>query len=162
MIRPTEPSDTPALVDIARDTLVFRELEIVALREVLDDYHATNRNAGHVSVSYEHDGHLAGLAYFAPASMTDRGWYLYWIIVDKALHGRGIGGTLLLHAENSVRALGGRLFLIETSSLPMYEPTRRFYLKHGYDQPCKIPDFYADGDDLVLFTKRFLPPGSKP
>jgi len=53
--------------------------------------------------------------------------------------------------------MGGRLFLIETSSLPIYDPTRRFYLKHGYEQAATIGDFYTDGDDQVIFRKRLLP-----
>jgi hypothetical protein len=53
-----------------------------------------------------------------------------------------------------VRAAGGRLLLIETSSLPGYQPTRRFYLRHGYQGPSRVPDFYADGDDLLVFRKR--------
>jgi hypothetical protein len=44
--------------------------------------------------------------------------------------------------------------LIETSSLPRYEPTRRFYLKHGYEPAAVLRDFYADGDDPVVFGKR--------
>jgi GNAT superfamily N-acetyltransferase len=162
MIRPTEPRDTAPLIEIARGTGVFRDLELTALREVLDDYHEVNREAGHLSVSYEHGGRLAGLAYYAPASMTDRTWYLYWIIVDKPLHSRGIGGRLLRHAEGEIRGRGGRLFLIETSSLPLYEPTRRFYLRHGYDATCTIPDYYTDGDSLVVFSKRLLPRGDEP
>ena len=34
MIRPTTPDDTPALVEIARGTGVFKPAEVVALREV--------------------------------------------------------------------------------------------------------------------------------
>ena len=157
MIRPTEPRDTPGLLETARGTGVFRDLEIQALKEVLDDYHAENRDLGHVSVSYEEGGRVVGLAYYAPASMTDRAWYLYWIIVGKPDQGRGVGGVLLRHAEDAIRGLGGRLFLIETSSLPMYEPTRGFYRKHGYTQTATIPDYYTDGDDLYVFTRRFLP-----
>ncbi len=156
MIRPTEPRDTPPLLDIARGTGVFRDPEIVALREVLDDYHGGNRDAGHLCVSFEHEGRVAGLAYYAPAAMTDRAWYLYWIIVDKPLHGLGIGGSLLRHAEHAILTLGGRLLLIETSSLPIYEPTRRFYLHHGYAEAGSIPDYYKDGDSLIIFSKRFF------
>jgi hypothetical protein len=38
--------------------------------------------------------------------------------------------------------------------MPSYEPTRRFYLKHGYEQAAVVVDFYADGDSLVIFRKR--------
>jgi len=156
MIRPTEPGDTPVLLDIARGTHVFKALEIVALNEVLDDYHATMRATGHISVTCEEAGQIVGFAYYAPAAMTDRTWYLYWIAVDKQSHARGIGGKLLRHAEEDVRRGSGRLLLIETSSLPHYELTRRFYLKHGYDQACVLDSYYADGDDLVVFRKRFI------
>lgn len=156
-IRPTRASDTPPLVEIGRGTGVFKDLEIQALREVLDDYHETNNELGHLAVSYEDEGRLVGLAYYAPAAMTDRTWYLYWIIVDKDYQSRGIGGLLLRHAETEIKNLDGRLFLIETSSLAMYEPTRRFYLRNGYELACTIQDFYYDGDDLNVFSKRFFP-----
>jgi GNAT superfamily N-acetyltransferase len=162
MIRPTEPRDTPGLIEIARATGVFKPLEIVALREVLDDYYAKEHARGHRSVSYELDGNLAGFAYYAPAAMADRVWYLFWIAVDKTLHARGIGAALLRHSEEEIRAAGGRLYLIETSSLPHYAPTRKFYLKHGYQTACVLPDFYADGDDLVVFSKRFIANGDAP
>ena len=63
---------------------------------------------------------------------------------------------LVRHVEDDIVRSGGRLFLIETSSLPSYEPTRRFYLKHNYEQAAIVRDFYADGDDQVIFRKRLL------
>jgi ribosomal protein S18 acetylase RimI-like enzyme len=153
MIRPTTPADTPVLKGLAHDTGVFKPHEIVALQEVLDDYHAENHSDGHRAVTYEHEGGIAGFAYYAPAAMTDRTWYLYWIAVNKQIQARGVGGKLLRYVEDDIRAQGGRLLLIETSSLPHYGLTRRFYLKHGYDQEAVLRDFYADGDDMVVFRK---------
>ena len=155
MIRPTHPDDTPLLLTLAAETGVFKPLEIDALREVLDDYHQTNQRQGHVSIIWEQDGRVTGFAYYAPAAMTDRTWYLYWIAVARQLQAQGVGGSLLRRAEHDIRAAGGRLFLIETSSLPHYELTRRFYLKHGYELAGVLRDFYADGDDLVVFRKHF-------
>ncbi len=66
------------------------------------------------------------------------------------------------HIENDVREARGRLLLIETSSLPHYEPTRRFYLKHGYETAAVLADYYADGDDMVVFRKRFEPEATRP
>jgi GNAT superfamily N-acetyltransferase len=157
MIRLTTPEDTPALVEIARGTGVFKPIELVALQEVLDDYHAHEQEQGHRAVTYAQDGRPIGFAYYAPAAMTDRTWYLYWIAVDKATHARGIGSQLLAAAEREISDQGGRMLLIETSSLPHYELTRRFYLKQGYELACQLADFYADGDDLVVFRKRFIP-----
>ena len=53
-----------------------------------------------------------------------------------------------------VREIGGRLLVVETSDTAHYEPTRRFYLKYGYTAAATIPDFYADGDGMSVFTKR--------
>jgi ribosomal protein S18 acetylase RimI-like enzyme len=129
-------------------------MEIQALREVLDDYHATNQKHGHHSITFEQAGEIQGFAYYAPAAMTDRSWYLYWIAVAKPTHARGIGGKLLKHVEEDIRQRNGRMLFIETSSLPHYDLTRKFYIKQHYEQASVLPDFYADGDNLVVFRKR--------
>src|SRR5689334_21829893 len=92
MIRATVPADTPALLVLAEGTGVFKPLEIEALREVLDDYHASPGH--HRCVTAEQDGTIVGFAYYAPAAMTDRTWYLYWIAVGKSLQAHGLGGIL--------------------------------------------------------------------
>jgi len=155
VIRAARPEDSFELLAIARGTGVFKPLEIVALEEVLSDYHAVMREQGHRAASGEFEGRLAAFAYYAPAAMTDRTWYLYWIAVEPLLQGRGIGRALLEQAEDEIAAAGGRLLLIETSSLAHYEPTRSFYLAQGYQQAAVVADYYADGDDMVVFRKRF-------
>lgn len=158
MIRPTHPDDTPTLVAIARGTGVFKPIEPVALREVLDDYHVEAQTRGHRAITSERDGRIVGFAYYATTAMTDRTWHLWWIAVDRDVHARGLGSELLRDAETDVRAAGGRQLLVETSSLPHYEPTRRFYVRHGYAQDAVAHDYYTDGDDLVDFRKRMAPP----
>jgi ribosomal protein S18 acetylase RimI-like enzyme len=154
MIRPTVPGDTPSLVTLAEATTVFKPMEIQALREVLDDYHAHEKEVGHRCVTYEKEGKIIGFAYYAPAAMTDRTWYLYWIAVKKDTHARGIGSQILKYVEGDIGNQKGRILLIETSSLPHYGLTRKFYEKHGYEQTALLKDFYADGDDMVIFRKR--------
>ncbi len=155
MIRPTLPADTPVLLELAAGTGVFKPLEIVALREVLDDYHASNQALGHRAATLLVDERVAGFVYFAPTAMTDRCWHLYWIAVAKDAQARGLGGRLLKFAEAQVMESGARLLWIETSSLPHYRLTREFYVKHGYEQAAALADFYAAGDDMVVFRKRF-------
>ena len=155
-LRPSEPSETPALLAIAAGTEVFKPIEIETLAEVLADYHAHERANGHRCVTAWQDGRPIGFVYWAPEEMADRTWYLWWIAVRRDLQSQGSGAALLDACEADVRAAGGRLLLIDTSSLPSYEPTRRFYVKHGYEPPCVIRDFYADGDDMLVFRKRML------
>jgi ribosomal protein S18 acetylase RimI-like enzyme len=159
MIRPVTLLDTETLVDLTAGTGFFKPHEIETLREVLDDFHAANIGLGHRAFAWEEGGRVLGYVYHAPAPMTDRTWYLYWIAVSKQIHRGGLGGKLLAFVEDDIRSQNGRLLLIETSSTPHYDPTRRFYLKHGYTQAAHIPDYYSDGDGLVVFSKRIVPVG---
>jgi ribosomal protein S18 acetylase RimI-like enzyme len=155
MIRPITPADTPTLVALTEATGMFKPMEVVALQEVLDDFHATNHLQQHFAIAWEENGAILGYAYYAPAAMTDRTWYLYWIAVVKSHQGSGIGGKLLRHLEDDIRVQHqGRILLIETGSMPHYEPTRAFYRKKGYEQHAQVADFYADGDSMVIFRKR--------
>jgi len=153
MIRPTLESETEELIAMAAGTAVFKPLELDVLRELLADWHA-GLSDDHVAIGYERDGRPIGFAYYAPTPMTVGTWHLYWLFVAKAIHARGIGGELLRHIEADIARAGGRLLLIETSGLPTYDPTRRFYAKHGYEEAATLRDFYCDGDDQVVFRKR--------
>ena len=153
MIRPTIPADIAELVAVTLATDKFRPVEIVALREVLDDYFAQEHKGGHLCVTFERDRRILGFAYYAPAPITDRTWHLWWIVVRPGQQGGGIGSMLLKHVEDDIRSRRGRILFIETGSQPHYEPTRRFYLKHGYELHATLRDFYADGDSMVVFRK---------
>jgi GNAT superfamily N-acetyltransferase len=162
MIRPTTPLDVEPLVELTAATGYFRPVEIKALREVFDDYFREEQFAGHHCVTVEEGGEeggeLLGFAYYAPASMTDRAWHLWWIVVGAQFHGKGLGSRLLQHVEENLRQRDARVLFIETSAQPRYEPTRRFYVKHGYEQHAVLRDFYTTGDDLVVFRKVFPRP----
>ena len=154
MIRPTVPTDTDALVTLTEATGLFKPLEIVALREVLDDYHAVNEADGHFAFTLVEAGAIVGFVYYAPAEMTENAWQLWWIAVRKDQQGRGAGTRLLRHAEQDIRIHHrGRVLFIETGSLPIYDRTRAFYLKNGYEQHAILKDFYAAGDSMVVFRK---------
>ncbi|MEK7728350.1 MAG: hypothetical protein AAB354_08030 [candidate division KSB1 bacterium] len=74
-----------------------------------------------------------------------------------------LGGVLAAATQFSdqVKALlgklaeNGRMLMTETSSQPKYDPTHHFYLKHHYREVARIPDFYAKGDDRVIYQKVF-------
>lgn len=151
-LRPATPRDFDALTELSRTSRVFTELELASLGE---DLRACDVFAGdHIVVAPDETGRPLGFIQFSPAAITEGTWYVYWIAVAKAAHGRGIGAMLLDHAEATIRRDGGRLILIETSSKPLYEATRRFYLGRSYALQARIPDYYADGDDQCVFWKR--------
>jgi GNAT superfamily N-acetyltransferase len=73
--------------------------------------------------------------------------------VDPVAQGHGIGHALLVGVEAEVLAHGGRLLLVETSSMPAYTSARHLYETSGYRCEATIHDFYALGDDLLIFSK---------
>ena len=46
-----------------------------------------------------------------------------------------------------------RLIVVETAGRPEYAGTRAFYEARGYRAVSRIPDFYAPGDDQVVYVK---------
>ncbi len=100
----------------------------------------------------ELDGVLAGWICWGQTPCTEGTWDLYWMAVDPDLHGHGVGTALV---EEMERRLAGRarLIAIDTSGRADYTPTRAFYAARGYRAIAIVPDFYAPGDDQVIFTK---------
>jgi ribosomal protein S18 acetylase RimI-like enzyme len=100
------------------------------------------------------DGRLAGYACFGPTPATEGTYDLYWLAVDPAAQGRGIGRVLVRAVEEKLIAGDGRLLVVETSSRADYAGTRRFYARSGYTEAARVRDFYAPADDRILLTTR--------
>jgi ribosomal protein S18 acetylase RimI-like enzyme len=90
---------------------------------------------------------------YGPTPCTTGTFDIYWIGVSAKSQGKGYGRALLDHAEGDIRRKQGRLVVIETSGRPLYDATRGFYLKTGYCETARIPDFYAPGDARVIYSK---------
>jgi hypothetical protein len=56
-------------------------------------------------------------------------------------------------SEEKIRTGGGRLYIVETSGRESYLPTRAFYERIGYTIAAVVKDFYAPGDDKIIYTK---------
>jgi ribosomal protein S18 acetylase RimI-like enzyme len=72
--------------------------------------------------------------------------------VDPTVQGSGIGSALISAMETRLAA-AARLIMIDTSGRGDYAATRAFYQSRGYSIAAVIPDFYAPGDDQVIFSK---------
>lgn len=97
---------------------------------------------------------VLGFAYCEPERMTNGTHNLLAIAVAPERQSRGIGQKLVAAVEQAATASGGRVLLVETSSLPEYERTRSFYNQLGFDREAIIREFYAAGEDKVVFWKQ--------
>ena len=95
------------------------------------------------------------IGYCAPEQLTDRTYNLYAIGVQSDLQGNGIGKKMMTFIEEYLKSKGNRVLIVETSSMPEFEQTREFYLKIGYTKEAVIRDFWKEGDDKVIFWKKF-------
>jgi ribosomal protein S18 acetylase RimI-like enzyme len=154
--------DRPCIERILRQTRVFLEMEVLCALELIDVYlNSENQKDYLLACAVEAASNQpAGYVCYGPTPLTVGTYDLYWIAVDPAWHGRGVGSLLLEYVEARIcrfaaAAEKARMLIIETSSLPRYEPARQLYLRHHYREIARLPDFYADGDDRVIYAKRF-------
>lgn len=151
MIRPIAPDDKTALIAIA-EAIGFQPKELEELSEMLADYFSGNSDSDRFWLTDDDNGPV-GVAYCEPERMTDRTWNLLLIAIRPDRQRQGRGATLLCCVEQTLAARGGRMLLVETSGLPEFDRARAFYAKCGYQQEARIRDFYATGDDKVVFRK---------
>ena len=152
-IRPTIPEDYKSILDILKRTNNFTTEEIQIADELLLSYFSQSFGSGYWTYTIV-DDKVAGYICYGPTPMTLGTYDIYWIAVDPALQGRGIGGELLNFAEDDISKHKGRLITIYTSSQEKYSPTRNFYLKRGYYEGARIKGYYRPGDDLVVYVKQ--------
>jgi ribosomal protein S18 acetylase RimI-like enzyme len=95
-----------------------------------------------------------GYICYGPTPMTQGTFDLYWIAVDPDFQKQRIGSKLLNFLEKLLRELKGRMILADTSTIPQYERTRRFYIKNGFQEVARVPDYYHPGNDRITFCKK--------
>lgn len=157
MIRPMESRDKAAVMGLIEATNFFHAHEVTVAEELVDVYlNVPGQNDYQVIVIENAEADVAGYLTFGQTPMAVGVYDLYWMAVDPRAQGRGYGRKLVEWLEDHVRAERGRLIIIETSSSPKYEPTRRFYLGLKYTEVARIPDYYQNGDDRVIYTKRMV------
>ncbi|MCJ7520725.1 MAG: GNAT family N-acetyltransferase [Dehalococcoidia bacterium] len=153
-IRPMSKKDKPEIMEILRHTPEFNPAEVMVAEELLDSYLRDGYSSGYSVLIAEVNSSVVGYICYGPTPLTEGTWDLYWAAVAREEQGKGIGKALLIQAENDIKKQGGRLAIIETSSKPEYEKTRQFHHSNGYQIVGRIADFYAPGDDKLIFSKR--------
>ncbi|MEM6358259.1 MAG: GNAT family N-acetyltransferase, partial [Pseudomonadota bacterium] len=73
--------------------------------------------------------------------------------VRPDLQGKRLGTALVQAAESYLKDKGQRILIVDTSGTDDFALTRKFYAQNGYDEEARIRDFWAEGDDKVIFRK---------
>lgn len=151
-MRDVTEADGPAVVDLVVAAGLFSREEAGFLEEGVLGPHSDGTTC---VVEDADDGQgLASVLFYRPEEAADRAFDLTMIAVRPDLQGSGRGAALMRHAERDLRERGQRLLIVRTSGTSQYDRTRAFYRGLSYAEHTRVPDYWTDGDDLVLFSKR--------
>ena len=148
------PDDVEAVAGIVDSTGFFTQQEIAVARELVTERLLRGGESGYFFLFALAGGMPAGYTCYGPIPATRCGYDLYWLAVHRDFQARGIGSLLLGRTEKLVRDGGGCRLYAETSTRSLYEPTRAFYRRQGFELEAVLEDFYAPGDGKAVFVKR--------
>ncbi len=155
--RPAEPSDQPAIVALAIAAGLFTAEDSALVDSLMQAYFDLEHALGNICRVAARDGAVVGVVYCRPEPATSGTDQMLMIAVDPAMQGTGIGRSLTADSEAILRDGGSRLLLVQTLGTPDFEATRAFYRACGYAEEARVRDYYADGQDMVLFRKLLRP-----
>lgn len=152
-----QASDAAAVKCLITETGFFNHEEVLVAIELVDETLARGKASGYEFVfadDPDQPGKLLGYTCYGLIPATQSSYDLYWIAVLPAQQGRGLGAQLMQESECLARAAGATQMYADTSGRDQYIPTRAFYERVGYDIAAVLPDFFAAGDDKVIFSKK--------
>jgi ribosomal protein S18 acetylase RimI-like enzyme len=154
-IRAFVPKDRGRLHSMLIEARVFTREEIDVAMELIDNVLKDERQKDYkIHCMVDGQDQPVGYICYGPTPMTEGTFDLYWIVVDPNFQGQGIGSKLLDFLEKVLKGMDGRMILAETSSIPEYEETQRFYLQKGFQEVGRVPDYYYPGNDRITYCKR--------
>ena len=149
-LRPEDPERIRLLVDI---TGFFSAEEVDVAEELAQERLQRGAPSGYYFVVAEQYGRLVGYACYGQIPCTVSSYDLYWIAVHPDIQGKGLGQRLLQETERLIRDAGGSRIYVDTSQRLQYASTRAFYENAGYKLDAVLAEFYAPGDNKVIYCK---------
>lgn len=147
-IKPTEPEDIPGLQRVLNETGLFpADMLPDLLAPFLDGLADALWLTCHVG------GEAAGLCLASPEEMADGTWNMRALAIRPDLQGQSLGAALVREVEQQLRTRHQRVLIVDTSGTEAFARTRRFYAQNGYTEEARVREFWAAGDDKVIFRK---------
>ncbi len=146
-------SDRTGIRRIVASTGFFSRAEVALALELVDERLSKGAPSGFHFLVAENKTGIVGYTCFGPIPATRHSYDLYWIATEASYRGIGIGKVLMSRTEELIAGRGGKNVYIETSGRSQYRPTRAFYKACGYRRTACLKDFYAPGDDKIIYVK---------
>jgi ribosomal protein S18 acetylase RimI-like enzyme len=149
-VRLTKLQDVAALQTVLDETGLFPS---EMLPEMISNF-LSDSDQSDVWLTYEDNNTAIGFCYAAPEQLTQGTWNMLAIAVLPSRQDNGVGAALVKELEEALRKRSGRILIVDTSGTDAFSQTRAFYEKNGYTQEARIRDFWAEGDDKIIFWKK--------
>lgn len=153
---------------------LIKEEDLDPLREILSSTHFFDQSPDEIDVAIElaqlavsngnnvenydfiiaeYQNEIVGFICFSrvPCSLTS--FEIYWLCVAPNRQGMGIGKQLINEAATIIIHHHGKKIILQTAGREQYLPTQKFYTATGFSIEARIKDYYAIGDDCLIFTK---------
>jgi ribosomal protein S18 acetylase RimI-like enzyme len=150
MIRHTKATDTEAIMRIVAESGQFDDEAQGYVRETLKNHLSVENDEIWLTAD---DGEPVGVAYCAPEPVASGAWNLQMLWTRGDSNRAGHGGAMVKYLETELRSRSARLLIVETSGLADFAPARAFYEKYGFIHEATVRNFFAVGDDKLVFTK---------
>jgi ribosomal protein S18 acetylase RimI-like enzyme len=152
-IREVAKKDRAGIISIIESAPTLAEREKNCAVAVLDEF--LNGSAEYMFLAAAGpDNAPCGYVSFGMDAVASGAGEIYWIIVAPGARGSGVGAALMKRAEAALGEKGARIAVVETSGIPSYEEIRRFYVRVGYREEARVVDYFAPGDDKIIYVKR--------
>lgn len=155
MIRKLKQADVLKIERLLGKVKAFSKSEVEVAMELVNITANNPKQTDYYIFVYEDGKKILGYYCTGKRPLTDGVFDLYWIVTNPEYPKKGVGKSLLTHAEEFVLSKNARWLLAETSSKDDYAAARNFYLRNRYSIIAEINDFYSVGDNLMVFGKYF-------
>ncbi len=148
-IKPTRHDDIAGLREVLDGTGLFPS-------EMLDDMASgflSGDDGSEIWLTCDVDSKAAGFCYAVPEPLAEGAWNMLALAILPALQGKGFGSALVAALESMLKGREQRILIADTSGTEAFAETRAFYRKAGYVEEARIRDFWAPGDDKIVYWK---------
>lgn len=132
----------------------FYPFEMDIAIELLESYVDEGASSPYHFIFADEAKSMAGFICYGPIPLTEKRYDIYWIAVLRKKQGCGIGRSLIAEAEKRIRSVGGSYIYVDTSSRDDYHSSRKFYETCGYECVARVPHFFRDDDDKIIYMKK--------
>lgn len=149
MIRSSTPLDKPSILEMIEASGHFDSDAVQFVQNQLEHHFDIGGRGIWLTAD---DGEVVGVAHCNPEPLADGTWNLLMLWTKPGKHRQGYGTALVRHVVDHLKTEGARLLIVETSGVEAFEQARAFYAKCGFQLEARIHNFFAVGDDKLVFT----------